>query len=538
LVMRCLEKTPAHRWQSSDEILTRLDSLTTPPRGTMVTAALWPVARWRRPGRLVFGVMAAAAVMAVAVWLTRRPPAPELDPRRALVVPFANSTGDARLDGLAGPLETRIKEGLQQTGLVDVIDSRTASARFGVRIPDQVASVDGALELAEGIGAGLVVVGRYLLAAGDSLQVEAVLLDRSDQSEPARISAVRIPRTSPEQGLEQLTERVTGALAVATDPRWGLKYVPGIMAPTFASYREYQRGNEAFTELRYEEAFGHFREAFRMDTTFFPYPVRAAYVLNNASDPRGVDSIVDLLAPRLSRLSEYDRYYLERLQAWNRGDLEAALRAARGMATVAPRSAFAAYTAARSALHVLRPAEAVAGLQGLAHGSDEVPTDDYFGDLTWAYHLLGRYEDEAGAALAWERDPASARPISVAGVWLRVAAARGWEDSVTAMLGRVLSARPSAGTPLDGVLLAAARELRWHGRPEAAATVLKELLRLTEEQAPSIARVEALTMLGRLEEASAAFETLVRGTGDNWQTTAGRGIMAALQGDTAAAERA
>jgi len=535
LVLRCLEKAPGDRWQSAGEIVARLEGMITPARGTSVTAARPAgAARRARRGALALGAIAAAAA-AVLIWRSRPAPLPPLDAHRVLVAPFENATGDSSLAALAAPLEARIAEGLQQTGLVEVTDSRTAAVASGVGEGYAAAS---ARRMAEEVGAGLVVVGRYVLARGDSLQLEASLLDLSDQSEPARINAIRVPRAAPEPGVTELAERAAGALALTIDPRWGLRGVPGMVAPTFASYREYQLGNEAFVGLRYQEAFDRLREAFRMDSTFLPYLIRAAYVLNNADDPRGVDSVTSLVVARVSRLSEFDRYYLERLQAWNRGDLEAALRAARGMAAVAPKSVFAAYAAARSALHVLRPGEAVAGLTPLAHGSDDVPTDDYYGDLSWAYHLLGRYDEEAATARAWDRDPATARPISIAGVWLRVAAAQGWDDSVAVMLGRVLSARPSPGTPVEGVLLAAARELRWHGRPEAASTVLEELLRLTSDQAPSIGRVEALTMLGRLDEASEVFAKMVAGAGGSWQVRAGQGILAALRGDTVSAVRA
>src|SRR5205085_9582420 len=39
LVMRCLEKRPADRWRSAEEVLTRLESLLTPSHGTASFAA-------------------------------------------------------------------------------------------------------------------------------------------------------------------------------------------------------------------------------------------------------------------------------------------------------------------------------------------------------------------------------------------------------------------------------------------------------------------------------------------------------------------
>jgi Tol biopolymer transport system component len=82
VIMKCLEKRPADRWQSADELLTELEPLLTPsggstPTSTRPIAAVSPQAR-REPGRkwIVPAVLLVALIAAVAVFLTR--PAPEV----------------------------------------------------------------------------------------------------------------------------------------------------------------------------------------------------------------------------------------------------------------------------------------------------------------------------------------------------------------------------------------------------------------------------------------------------------------------------
>ena len=74
LVMRCLEKRPADRWQSADELLTQIELLAT-PSGGMTPSTMSPVpraSRWTRP--VALALLASAIVAGGAWWLRRVPP--------------------------------------------------------------------------------------------------------------------------------------------------------------------------------------------------------------------------------------------------------------------------------------------------------------------------------------------------------------------------------------------------------------------------------------------------------------------------------
>jgi TolB-like protein/Flp pilus assembly protein TadD len=110
LVMRCLEKRPADRWQSAEELRQILDVLATPSGGTTPVATLRHAAvprRGLRTAAWLAGALALAAVAFVGItWLRPAPSRPTL-----VVLPFENvgAPGDAYFaDGISEAITTRL----------------------------------------------------------------------------------------------------------------------------------------------------------------------------------------------------------------------------------------------------------------------------------------------------------------------------------------------------------------------------------------------------------------------------------------------
>ncbi|MFL5401427.1 MAG: protein kinase domain-containing protein, partial [Gemmatimonadales bacterium] len=92
VIMKCLEKRPADRWQTADELLAQLEPLATPSGGTTPTATRPTRVVGPGPGRRSWarwlGVAAALFLVAgaVALALTRRPPEARLGRRLQLTL--------------------------------------------------------------------------------------------------------------------------------------------------------------------------------------------------------------------------------------------------------------------------------------------------------------------------------------------------------------------------------------------------------------------------------------------------------------------
>jgi TolB-like protein/tRNA A-37 threonylcarbamoyl transferase component Bud32/tetratricopeptide (TPR) repeat protein len=171
LVMRCLEKDPARRPASANELLESLDAVSTP----IASPASPTDARRRWP-------LAAAAVFVVAAggaWLIGRPhgvatmasAAPAASAKSLAVLPFASVGGDTAniyfAEGIADELTTALAR-LPELHLA----GRSSAARF----KQQNAS---AQEIGTALGVGAVLDGK-VRRAGDRIRVSAELTSTTD----------------------------------------------------------------------------------------------------------------------------------------------------------------------------------------------------------------------------------------------------------------------------------------------------------------------------------------------------------------------
>ncbi|MBI3983419.1 MAG: serine/threonine protein kinase, partial [Gemmatimonadetes bacterium] len=130
LVMKCLEKKAADRWQTADELLGRLEAISTPSAGVTPTATS-PIAAAGRPAwslsfdRRKAGVAATAlaAVVALLVWAPWRRGGPAIDPNLVAVLPFRVVGGDATLADL-------------REGMVDMVATYLTGEAGTVRAAD------------------------------------------------------------------------------------------------------------------------------------------------------------------------------------------------------------------------------------------------------------------------------------------------------------------------------------------------------------------------------------------------------------------
>jgi DNA-binding SARP family transcriptional activator/TolB-like protein len=528
-----------------------------PPAPTAVTVAAaepepWSAAarpprrgRWLAAG----GALTVLIAGAMAAFPLDRPS--PLRQERVLVAPFENRTGDPELDLVGDMAAEWVTQGLQQTGLVEVVDPMS-----GLVMARGVASDSGHLEglaraaaLAHAAGAGVVIWGA-VYRQSDSLLFRAQATRALDGTLLLAIDPVVAPVADATGGVERLRERVAGAVAFALDERTASINAPSSRLPTFEAYRAYIEGLEAFVAARQRDAIPHFASAARLDTTFALPLIWSIFAYGNTGQGEKRDSVIRVLAARRETLSPLDRHALDYFEAGARGDLAAELTAARAAARLSPGSNWS-HNAGVRALALGRPHEAIRHLEqvdperGWAKG--------WFAHWRMradAYHLLREHEQElltARRALRISPDQPLLQYLEI-----RALIALGRQEEARARTEEMLLVPPGGGSPPGDALRVLGAEQWAHGDAERAQEMFRAAVDWYRSPAaegwiaaqPDATRARrlrvyegaALYSAGRWDAAHAAFQTVRAEDPADLTVRAYLGMLSARRGERAHAE--
>jgi tetratricopeptide (TPR) repeat protein len=550
-VMRSLEKRPADRWQSADQMLEALREATAPASaaGTEDASSKSPPGRWRKMwlGSAALAVLALGA----AAWSFFSRPALD-EEARVVVDVFENRTGDASLDPVGYMLQDWLTDGLLQSGLLEVvptITARQAADFIGTERGDGGAR-DPIAALSDETGADLVISGT-LYREGDQLRIQTSVSDASDPAEVVMVASID-PVSGPDHNVtplfDQVRERVLGYLATSLNRRLTAQVGTTDRAPTYEAYASLNRAMERYAAREYDEASELFLDAFEIDETYVVPLVYASLSLRNHDEWERSDSVVTILESRAGELSKYQRHWVEYSRAVLDGDLEAARLSIGRAASLAPQSK-AAYNWALIAVRMGRPREAREALASLDPDRGSMRgISRYWHRLIEAAHQTGEHEEELELIEELERRYPSERSIFFQKVWAY--SALGWTEN----LKSVFAAAVGAGVPSDVVAVRyrnAATDLSIHGHESAA----REFARLGIEYIDSRttargresafdpgaisleARQQLLYQKGRLlevigepERALEIYRTLLEESPDAWFFRAHAGVMLASLG--------
>ena len=537
LVMKALEKAPADRPHSADDILRGLDALGTTagltvgaatPLGEPSANAPARAARMLGP-RAVTLVGATVLVLAAAggaLWyLLGR--GGDATSNRVLVVPFENATGDSTLAPLGRMAADWVAQGLAQSSTVQV----TA---------DLARVVTGETDLkaaAAENGAGTVVGGSYYLD-GDSLRVQARVTDVARWTLVGPVPPVSASRRERTAMLEPLRQRVMAVVLVAHDLRsaeWNI----GAPPPTYVAYEQFLEGMDLFARGEWRDAIPSWDRAAALDSAYALPVLHVIQAYLNMNDVAAADSV----ARRFDRgqtLHRFDRAMLDYLRGLIDGNSMAALQGARAMARAAPGVSLSHFLQAYTAVAAGRPSEALDAASHVAYqfGQWRIgwSAQVYWQRVTDAHHLLGNYEEELDAARTGRAiipENTEARSYE-----LRALAALGRVDEIKQELEGFEALQPATGARSQSVLLVSlADELLTHGHAEAGRYVLQRAVawqrgRPLEEQRRVAEREQLAMTLVRLGDRAAA-ETLFVALGAERPASrlAGLALLAAQRGD-------
>jgi serine/threonine-protein kinase len=467
IVMRCLEKRPADRWQSADELLRMLEGVATPGTGTTSTVATRPARPAPAPPAerrglrvalatavIIAGLGAGAVLLRVAGVL----PGGSLvdrgvlkDREPILVAEFRSPAADS---ALGGAVTEAFRIDLSQSPKLTVVQpeyvqqvltrmQRDPRARLEPELAREVAIRDGIKAFVAGdvvhAGSGFVISARLLASqSGDAL----VAL-RETAADSTRILAA-IDRLS-----RGMRERIGGSLGTVQ----AAERLEDVTTPSLAALRKYSLALSANREGDTERSIALLRDAVELDTGFAMAYRKLGVVISNSGGRRSeqVRAFTKAYDHR-DRLTDRERYLTQAAyESYVTGEEDRAITAYRSLLDLYPNDPFALNNLSISLMD-LRDYQQAADLsrRAIAASPDDAT---FYLNLISAQVGLGQ-PDSAAATLQLMRSRARGDPYATL-VQASFFQARGEYDSAAAVVRRVQEARrdsPNWRTMTSGML--------------------------------------------------------------------------------------
>jgi tetratricopeptide (TPR) repeat protein len=511
VLMRCLEKRPADRWQTADEVRAQFEALQT-SSGGMTPTGMTPVAPAGRPGWLMPAV-AAVVVVAAAVggWLAFGPVGgsggseegtgmaaaaarEDESAGRVVVLQLENMTGDPSLDPLGRLGASWMERALTQAAVAQVVPLQSLAGAEG-----EAARTAAPATVAREMRAELVVTGEYY-RRGQEIEVVAHVLRPGADQVLFDLEGVRGDPADPMKAFGALSQQVAGAVASFYGANWFASPELYSPPPSLEVYRLHAEMTEDFSLYRYQEAVAISSRISEMDSTWLGHLVMAASAYANLGRLPQADSLHRFLYDRTDRLTRMEQVLVDWAHSWNHGDPAGEYRAARELISLDPVGS--AYAAGTTCSRTNRLEEALGHLEG--RDTTSVIGQNWVSwDVVESSVLarLGRYEEALEVIGRGRRfRPESTRLL---GAEFELVAAMGRRAEVEALLEEArafpMTQSWSPAEPLRQAALVAAGV----GRPDDAA-YYADLALQEAARAPGDTRYlrgRALAYAGRWEEA-------------------------------------
>jgi eukaryotic-like serine/threonine-protein kinase len=282
IVGRCLERDVAQRYQSAAELLADLELWSGTGKSGIIAARLRPgPRRWADENkRLITGASCVVLLLiaALAYFLTRPGPlsspeakqaaTPAARPRSLAILPFRNSSGDAKDDWIGSSLADMLSTDIGQSAHLHTVPTdRLHQVLSDLRVgPETAVDPDTLRRVAQFSNADVLVSGQYA-RFGDQIVIDATIRDLvHDQTIPVKAQA--LVKDLP-TAIDSLADSVRKNLSLSADVVDELKaqsFKPN--SKSVDALREYDQGTVLMRAGKYVEAAKHLQSATNEDPQF------------------------------------------------------------------------------------------------------------------------------------------------------------------------------------------------------------------------------------------------------------------------------
>jgi predicted Ser/Thr protein kinase len=527
IVFKALAKERGHRYQHADELSADLGALDQSVNQLHGSRG----GKGRRAVSVGLALVILVALVIIRPWRFLDLHRSEVVPSHecVVIVPFRNLTGDPSLDALGKMVADWTSQSLLPTGLAEVVPTE--------KLPRRTEEMS-VRSIVDSTGATIIVAGSYY-KIGDSVQFQAQVINDQERFLQA-IDPINCGSSRIMEGVEIVRQKLLGAVALALDERLTGTSLQQAKPPTFAAYQEYMQAREiARTDFDWVAAAGRYRHAYAMDTTFLEALLRACGSCFNANEYNRMDSLVQFLEVRRSRLSVLQQLKLDEWQAQLSGDGMMALESMRKASQLAPGYV---YEWGYWAFRMNRLEECITALKRIdpTKGSmrDWMPYWVYLGA---SYHLLGKLDDE----MAVVRQGRLLHPTNALLLdnEIRALAGRGEVAELNKRFVEMATLPSRGGFDLGREMRTAGAELRAHGYELPAMECFRQAIAWYEGRAPEkratqrFEYAQALYLARRWSDAGSLYTELAKDTPTDPDLQGWLALVAAHTGDRSEAIR-
>jgi eukaryotic-like serine/threonine-protein kinase len=312
LVMRLLEKRPADRPQSAEEVLRELDTISTPAAtGPVAMSVVSNSSELRgagihaKPWLLSAAAVVLIAVVGVVALKMRNGAAPSLDPNMLIIAPFRVAGADPSLAYLREGMVDLLAAKFTGEGGPSAADPRTVMSAWTRRANSGQGDLSeaDAVQVAERLGGGRLLLGGIVGTSKHFVLTASVL-----QVPSGRVSA-RATAEGPPDSLASVVERL--AVSLLAGEASGESDLAKLMNTPMSALKAYLGGRAAYRRGDYETALQDFGRALEVDSSFAHAALAFAVAANWGGTDQQRERGVRLAWEGRSRLSSKDRAYLE-----------------------------------------------------------------------------------------------------------------------------------------------------------------------------------------------------------------------------------